>query len=48
MWSVPRSYFGDNWGDQECSVRESVKRAREAEEPPLLVAIARERLVQTP
>jgi hypothetical protein len=47
--SMTRSYKEDNWGDQISSVQESVKRTRgcEAEESPLLEAVARERLVKT-
>jgi hypothetical protein len=43
MWSMSRSYKEDTWGDQVCSVWESVKRTRgrEAEESPLLEAVAR-------
>jgi hypothetical protein len=56
VWSVPRSYHEDNWGDPVsyqlwvefctggCDKR---TRAREAEESPLLEAVASERLVKT-
>jgi hypothetical protein len=38
MWSVPRRYKGENWGNQVSFVREAVKRGLEpeAKEKPLL------------
>jgi hypothetical protein len=54
---VPRYYKEDNWGNQDSSVRESVKKkasckgaadfSAEAEESPLLEAVTRDRLVKT-
>jgi hypothetical protein len=52
-WSVPRSYLEDNWGDPvSCQLRvefltggcKDRTLTREAEESPLLKAVARERL----
>jgi hypothetical protein len=49
MWSLPRSYLEDKRSDQVSSVRESGKRTCtcDAEESPLLEAVAREWLVKT-
>jgi hypothetical protein len=29
VWSMPRSYLEDNWGDQVSSIKESVRRRLE-------------------
>jgi hypothetical protein len=53
MWSVPRSYLEDKWGDpvtsELSSAWEAEERtsAREDEESPLLEGVARERMLKT-
>jgi hypothetical protein len=56
VWALPRSCKEENWGNQVSSVRESEEESvgrewrfredlsAEAEEPPLLAAVTRERL----